>query len=723
MKITVTAVYRGANLFAPMSVVRQTVDMGDMAGRTAEELGPAFADNMRACLPGLDLEGANLLAILGRASVALQNLVGAGVSYSAAHPASDPGVWHVVYAYENRGVGQRAGPLALDLMRHLLAADLEPEHRVAADFDFVRTRDLFTEWARQRTVGAYTALLVKAAEARDIPWFARSQTATMIQLGQGCYQKRFADYLTSDTSYVGYLMAADKALTHGILRGLALPVAPQRLIGSEEDAVRAAADIGYPVVVKPNGLGKSQGVTAGVDDGAGVRAAFAEASHHDPAVIVERFIPGSEYRMLVVGDEMVDAYERVPPRVVGDGVLSIAELVDKVNREEGRGAKFSLTHYRRLELDDKADRLLAGAGYSRASVPNKGETVRLSAIPGMGIGGTARQVTGQVHPDNRVMAVRAAKAIGLDIAGIDFITPDIGRSYRDVGGGICEVNRTPGIRGHLATAEGDPPDVLGAVLDSLYPPGAPSRVPVAAVAGGTGTAAAARLLAHVLGTAGRTVGLAAGGAVTVGGTSIGRNDVAGAGAAEIVLRHPLVDAAVVEARPGPLFYQGAGFDICDVAVVLDATDGNAGTGAIGPPDAVAQVLAVITRAARGTVVLNADDAHCRGLAAGVDAWRLCYYGADAGNPVLAGHIRDGGRAVVRENGDGGPVIAVRDGDRRMVLMDAGAVPKTAGGDGALALRNVMAAAAAAYCLGTEAEVIGAAIPTFAATGSTAAEDR
>ena len=363
MKITVTAVYRGANLFAPMSVVRQTVDMGDMAGRTAEELGPAFADDMRACLPGVDLEGANLPAILGRAAVALQNLVGAGVSYSAAYQASDPGVWHVVYAYENPGVGHRAGPLALDLMRHLLAADLEPEHRVAADFDFARTRDRFTKRAGRRTVGAYTALLVKAAEARDIPWFARDRTATMIQLGQGCYQKRFAEYLTSDTSYVGYHMATDKALTHGILRGLALPVAPQRLIGSEEDAVRAADDIGYPVVVKPNGLGKSQGVTAGVDDGAGVRAAFAEASRHDPAVIVERVIPGSEYRMLVVGDEMVDAYERVPPRVVGDGVLSIAELVDKVNREEGRGAKFTLAHYRRLELDDKADRLLAGAGY------------------------------------------------------------------------------------------------------------------------------------------------------------------------------------------------------------------------------------------------------------------------------------------------------------------------------------------------------------------------
>ena len=203
MKITVSAVYRGANLFAPMSVVRQTVDMGDMAGRTAEELGPAFADDMRACLPGVDLEGANLPTILGRAAVALQNLVGAGVSYSAAHQeASNPGVWHVVYAYENPDVGHRAGPMALDLMRHLLAADLEPEHRVAADFDFARTRDLFTEWAGQRTVGAHTALLVKAAEARDIPWFARGRAATMIQLGQGCYQKRFADYLTSDTSDV-----------------------------------------------------------------------------------------------------------------------------------------------------------------------------------------------------------------------------------------------------------------------------------------------------------------------------------------------------------------------------------------------------------------------------------------------------------------------------------------------------------------------------------------
>ncbi|HIE69661.1 MAG TPA: ATP-grasp domain-containing protein, partial [Planctomycetes bacterium] len=388
-------------------------------------------------------------------------------------------------------VGMQAGQLALELLQHLLPKELRTEEFRDVKFDWERERDYFIRSSQRRALGPSTQSLVDAAEERDIPWL-RLNKYSLVQFGHGKWQRRIQATITSETRHIGVEIASDKEETNQLLGDLGLPVAKQRLVYSEDEAGRASERVGFPVVIKPLNANHGRGVTIGITNKSEARTAFGVAREHSRTVLVESFIEGLDHRLLVVNGKLVAASKRVPGHVVGDGEKTVAELMDIVNSDPRRGIGHEKV-LTRLELDRAAEEHLIKAGYTSESVLPKGEILYLRSTANLSTGGTAVDVTDVIHPVNRDMAERAAKAVGLDVCGVDFLTYDITKSYRTHGGAICEVNAAPGFRMHVAPSEGSPRDVAGPVMDMLFPIGTPSRIPIATITGTNGKTTTSRL--------------------------------------------------------------------------------------------------------------------------------------------------------------------------------------------------------------------------------------
>ena len=474
----------------------------------------------------------------------------------------------------------------------------------------------------------------------------------LVQLGQSRFQQRLWGSHTSHTTHLGSKIATNKQYAHRLLSALGLPLARQEWTDTPEKAVAAAERIGYPVVVKPNFGSMGQGVTVGLNNAVEVRAAFDLAAPRG-IPLVQNYIPGADHRMLVINGELIGVVKRVPAQVVGDGVSSIEALVEVANRDPRRGPGHSrpLTF---LALDERAERMLAQRGLDRRSVPAAGEVVDLSDVANVSLGGMPVDLTDEVHPDNRMMAVRAALAVGLDIAGVDFLTTDISRSYLDTGGAICEINDKPDLRLHLFPAEGKPRDVVGPILDMLFPPGARSRIPIAVISGEAGKHATSSLLARMLRAAGHSVGLAGADGVLLNGRTVREGPLSPPTSVRTVLLDPTVDAAVLEASQGRIRNRGLGLDACEAGAVLNApSQGDAG-----------RALELVVGAATRLAVINADDPACLGLAPAARGARVCLVTNDADHPKVIEHADAGGCVVIqhREEGpitlfDGGGIVA------------------------------------------------------------------
>ncbi|HZW75620.1 MAG TPA: Mur ligase family protein, partial [Caldimonas sp.] len=389
------------------------------------------------------------------------------------------------------------------------------------------------------------------------------------------------------------------------------------------EAVRAAEKLGYPVVVKPLDANHGRGVTTDVRDEAQVKVAYERAREHARSIIVETFLEGLDHRMLVIGGELIAVAKRVPGHVVGDGEHTIAQLVDLANRDPRRGIGHEKV-LTRLDIDPEALRMMARKNYTAESVPPKGEAVQLRGTGNLSTGGTAIDLTDTTHPDNREVARRAARAIGLDVVGIDFITPDITKSYREVGGGICEVNAAPGFRMHVAPTEGTPRNVGQIVIDMLFPPGTPSRIPIAAVTGTNGKTTTVRMLAHIHKMNGATVGLTTTDGVYVDGERTVAGDMTGPTAARMVLCDPIVDCAVLETARGGLLRAGLGYRHCNVGAVLNVSSDHLGSKGIETLEQLAQLKRIVVEVARDVAVLNADDQLCLKMADHSPAGRIAY---------------------------------------------------------------------------------------------------
>ncbi len=738
MRVLEQSVYVGPNHYAHFPVIRLALDLGAFEAWPSARLGPAFTDGLLAALPTLaehgcsygepggfvrrltEDEGTWMGHVLEHVAIELQNVTGEQVSFGKTRSvAGQAGVYDVVFEYEQRDVGLAAGALALDLL-HALAVPLLPvgerpaeAAEAVAPFDWAERRDAFIRYAQRRALGPSTASLVHAAERRGIPWI-RLNAQSLVQLGYGRHQQRIQATVTGRTPHIAVEIASDKEETNTLLANLGLPVPRQALVYDADEAAEEAARVGYPVVVKPYNGNHGRGVSVGLADAAGVRAAFALAAEHADAVLVETFIAGHDHRMLVVAGELVAVSKRVPGHVVGDGASTVAELVGAVNADPRRGIGHEKV-LTQLRLDDQALGLLAARGWTPDAVPPAGEEVLLRRTANLSTGGTAEDVTDVVHPDNAEMAVRAIQAVGLDVGGVDFLTPDITQSYKDAGGAICEVNAAPGFRMHMAPSAGRPRDVAARVIDMLFPAGQPATIPIAAITGTNGKTTTARMLAHIHKLAGRRVGLTTTDGVYIDGQRTVEGDMTGPTSARIVLADPSVDVAVLETARGGLLRAGMAMRRVDVGAVLNVQPDHLGQRGIETLEQLALVKRTVVEVASDTAVLNADDPLTIRMAAHTEAAHVCYVTMDAANALVGAHIRAGGRAVALETGVNGQMITIYDHGAHIPLLWTHLIPAALEGRAAFNVQNAMFAAAMAFAMGVRLEDIRHGLRTFDST--------
>jgi cyanophycin synthetase len=729
MQVLSTNVYIGPNIYAHFPVIRHVIDLGPLEDWPTRKLGDAFIDSLLEAMPGLkehtcsydtaggfvrrmrEDEGTWLGHVLEHIILELQCIAGFDVSFGRTRSVPDQtGQYTVVFQYKDPEVGREASRLAIDLLNFLLPAELQPEETPDADWDFPATRDSFIRSAQNRALGPSTASLVAAAEKRNIPWI-RLNKYSLVQFGHGKYQRRIQATTTGNTSNIAVELASDKEETNALLGTLGLPVPKQRLVYSAAAAVRAAERIGYPVVTKPLRGNHGRGVSIELETAEQVELAFEKAREHGRAIVVEHYIQGLDHRLLVIDGELVAAAKRVPGHVVGDGEQTVAELVDEINRDPRRGVGHEKV-LTRLELDHQAKRLLSQMGYDSDTVPTKGEIIYLRSTANLSTGGTAVDVTDIIHPDNRDMAIRAIKGIGLDIGGVDFLTSDISQSYRETGGAICEVNAGPGFRMHVAPSEGTPRDVAGPVINMLFPPEITGRVPIAAITGTNGKTTTSRMLAHIMKMAGHTVGLTSSDGVYVDGNLTVEGDMTGPVSAQMLLRDPTIDAAVMESARGGMLRSGLGYRSCDVAACINVSSDHLGLQGIDTLEQLAEIKRIPIEVATDTVVLNADNTYCLKMAAHSKADNICYVTMNPDHTLVKEHVQAGGRAVVLEHAFSGDMVTIYDNGNHIPLLWTHLIPATLEGRAMHNVQNAMFAAGLAYSLGTNLENIRHGLRTF-----------
>ncbi|MCR6626101.1 cyanophycin synthetase [Pseudoxanthomonas japonensis] len=732
MRILERSVYVGPSQHAHFPVIRLLLDLGELEQWPTARLGPGFIDGLVAAVPSLaehgcsyrepggflrrmrEGEGTWLGHVLEHVAIELQNIAGEDVTFGKTRSVDGrPGVYTVVYEYAQREEGIAAGELALKLLCSLMPEETRPAGSVPADWHWEEARDDFIRYAQKRALGPSTASLVRAGVERGIPWL-RLNNQSLIQFGHGKYQQRIQATITGKTPYISVELASDKEETNKILGSLGLPVPRQHLVTSQSEAVKAAQRLGGPVVLKPYNGNHGRGITINISGDDEIRAAFDAAREHSRSVIVETFQEGADHRLLVVNGELIAATRRTPGHVVGDGRRTITDLVEIVNQDPRRGVGHEKV-LTRLELDREANLMMERVGYTADSVPEEGEVVFLRSTANLSTGGTATDVTDIIHPDNRDMAVRAVRAIGLDVGGVDFISPNIAESYKNIGGAICEVNAAPGFRMHVAPSEGTPRDAAGPVIDMLFPPGTPSRVPIAAVTGTNGKTTTARMLAHITKMAGYTPGLTTTDGVYIDGQRTVEGDMTGPVSARMVLSDPHIDLAVLETARGGLLRAGMGVPEVDVGAVLNIAADHLGLKGIDTLEQLAEIKRIVVEVAKDCAVLNADDVNVLKMSGYTDAKTICYVTMNPSHALVREHIRAGGRACALEAGVNGHMVTLYDKGSHIPLMWTHLIPATLEGRALHNVQNAMFAAAMAFSLGIKLDAIRQGLRTFDTT--------
>ncbi len=731
LEILRTRVYRGPNVWSYDQCVHLLVDLGELEQWPSDRI-PGFVDRLMHVLPGVGdhscsrgkrggflerlQEGTWLGHVAEHVALQLQAEAGHEIRRGKTRSADKPGQYNVIYGYLDERVGVEAGRLAVRLVNHLVQPDPE--------FDFDVALERFLLDAERYAFGPSTQALVDEAASRDIPYI-RLNTGSLVQFGQGVHQRRIRATMTSETSALAVDVASDKELTGRLLAAAGLPVPGSHSCRTAEQAVRLAERIGYPVVIKPADGNHGRGVQLDLRDATAVEAGFPAAKEQarNGRVIVESYYTGKDYRVLVVGGHMVAVAERVPAHVVGDGVHTVAELVDIVNSDPRRGVGHEKV-LTRIRVTESAVELVSEQGFSMDAVLDDGVEVRLAATGNMSTGGISIDRTYDAHPDNVEIAEEAARVVGLDVAGIDFICPDIAETVRETGGGICEVNAAPGFRMHTHPTIGEPQFVAKAVIDNLFPVGSRSRVPIVAVTGTNGKTTTARMIAAIFKGMGRKVGMTSTDGITIDQRLIIQSDASGPKSARMVLQNPRVDFAVLEVARGGILREGLGYDRNDVAVVTNVAPDHLGIAGVNTLEQLADVKAVVVEAVprEGTAVLNADDplvAAMRRRCSGGIIWLSMGEPGSQGRELAEAHCRRGGTAVLLDNDERGEFIFLRQGRRRLRLTYCDRLPATYNGKARFNVMNAMAAAGAAFAQGAHLHDIRAGLTGFLPTWDSA----
>ena len=494
----------------------------------------------------------------------LQNLAGTDVRHGKTRSTDVHGQYNVIFEYREQTVGIEAGKIAVALVNHLVAPN-DPGYTI----DLVAELERLILLAERQAFGPSTQAIIDEAVSRDIPYI-RLDRHSLVQLGQGVHQQRIRATMTSRTSAIGVDVASDKSLTNRLLDSAGLPVPKSEVVRTDGEAIAAARRIGFPCVVKPLDGNHGRGVHLDLLSDDDVRKAFhgAVRQSREGDVVVETYVSGNDYRCLVIGGKLAAVAERVPASVTGDGEHTIRQLVEIANADPRRGIGHEKV-LTRIKIDEAAAELVQAQGFGLDDVAPTGTRVKLALTGNMSTGGTSIDRTIEAHPDNVEIAETAARIVGLDVAGIDFIAPDIATPVRETGGGIVEVNAAPGFRMHTHPTEGEPQYVAKPVIDLLFPPGTPARIPILAVTGTNGKTTTVRMISHILKLMGRRVGMTSTDGIVVDGRMIKRGDMSGPKSARMILQNPTVDTAVFEVARGGILREGLGFDRADVAADVD----------------------------------------------------------------------------------------------------------------------------------------------------------
>lgn len=728
LRVIETRVLRGPNYWAREPVIRMLVDLGVLEQFPSNAI-PGFVEGLIASMPSLEdhacslgrrggfltrlREGTWAGHVAEHVALELQNLAGTDVRHGKTRSAGGTGRYNVIYEYREEAVGLEAGRISVALVNHLVApADLDHA------FDYLEELERLIRLAERQAFGPSTQALIDEAVSRDIPYI-RLDRHSLVQLGQGIHQQRIRATMTSRTSGIAVDIASDKGLTNRLLDSAGLPVPRSEVVATEDGAVAAAGRLGYPCVVKPLDGNHGRGVHLDLRSEAEVRAAVAGALRESRSgdLVVETYLAGNDYRCLVIGGRVAAIAERVPASVTGDGTHTVRELVEATNADPRRGIGHEKV-LTKIAVNDAAIELVRTQGHEFDEVPPAGALIRLALTGNMSTGGTSIDRTLEAHPDNVEIAETAARIVGLDVAGIDFICPDIATPVRETGGGIVEVNAAPGFRMHTHPTEGEPQYVARPVVELLFPPGSPSRIPIVAVTGTNGKTTTVRMIAHILKLMGRRVGMTSTDGIVVDGRLIRRGDMSGPQSAKMVLQNPTVDTAVFEVARGGILREGLGYDRNDIAVVTNVTGDHLGLGGIETIGQLANVKGVIVEAVprSGTAVLNADDGHVyrlgRHCAGRVVLFSTSTLKGEEGFDRVDGHTGRGGAAFCLQPSAEGELIVLRLGSRTMPLLYTHLIPATFGGRARMNVENALAAAAAAWSAGAHLHDIRQGLRTF-----------
>jgi cyanophycin synthetase len=721
MKILKTQTLRGPNYWSIRrnKLIIMRLDLEDLSQKSSSDL-PGFADSLVKLLPILEehfcspgyrggfLErlktGTYMGHIVEHVALSLQEMAGLNVGFGRTRETSTPGVYNVVFEYVDEQAGRYAGRAAVRICRSIVDTGEYPEKELAKDLEDIR--DLCATAA----LGPSTETIIEQAQARKIPWMPLSSRA-MIQLGYGSKQKRLQATLSQQTGILGVELACDKEGTKTILKEAGIPVPRGTVIQYQEDLAEAIEEVGgYPIVIKPLDGNHGRGITINITsfDDAQEAYTLASAASKTRSVIIERYYRGSDHRVLVINGKVVAVAERVPAFVKGDGKSTIDQLVEITNADPNRGDGHDniLT---KITIDRTSLGVLQKQGYKLDSVLAQDEIAYLKATANLSTGGIAIDRTDEIHPENIWIAQRAVKLIGLDIAGIDIVTPDIRKPIREVDGVIVEVNAAPGFRMHVAPSQGKPRNVAGSVLDMLFPDGDSGRIPIIAITGTNGKTTTSRLIAHIFTQSQKVVGFTTTDGIYLGKYLVEQGDNTGPQSASVILKDPTVEVAVLESARGGILRSGLAFDQCDVGVVLNVAADHLGLGDIDTIEQMAKVKSVIaeTVGLDGYAVLNAEDPLVSAMAQKVRG-KVAYFSLTKDNPIIKEHLLSGGTAAIYDQGN----LSIYQGDIQYVIDSAINVPVTINGMAPFMIANALAACLAAYVQGVDIATIKMGVNSF-----------
>ncbi len=715
MKIREINAMRGPNYWSIRrhKLIVMVLDLEELEEKPTNKI-PGFRERLEELLPTLYThrcsvgteggffervdEGTWMGHVIEHIALEIQTLAGMDTGFGRTRGYGEEGVYHVVFSYMEEKVGRFAATASVAIAEALIAGE---EYDLEPDIQHMR------ELREGERLGPSTGSIIEEAEARGIPWI-RLNKYSLCQLGYGKNQKRIQATVSSETSSIAVELACDKEDTKYILEQAEVPVPKGEIVRTEAGLEDAVKYIGYPLVIKPINGNHGRGITADLNNWEDTLVAFEAAKEVSRSVIVERFIEGEDYRLLVIDYKLVAAAKRTPAGVTGDGKSTIQELIDEVNDDprRGYGHEKVLTQ---ITVDAMTEGILEDAGKTLDSVLEDGEWIALKDTANLSTGGTSTDVTDIVHPFNVFMAERIARLIGLDICGIDVMTTDISSPLHKTGGAILEVNAGPGFRMHLAPSEGLPRNVAGHVVDMLFPPGVESRIPIVAITGTNGKTTTTRLVAHIMRMKGKKVGYTTSDGVYIQNRLMMTGDCTGPASAEFVLKDPTVDFAVLESARGGLLRAGLGFKSCDVAIVTNVAPDHLGLKGIHTIEQLARAKGVIpeTVHAGGYAILNADDELVYGMRKSVSA-NVALFSMDENNPHIKSIAKVGGLSAVYENG----FITICRGEWKMRITKAINVPLTFGGKASFMIQNVLPAALAAYVRGVSLEDIKVGLESF-----------